>query len=67
MKSKVDIYYHLYVGEKFIVERFATRQAAMDFGRQHKYLCADCRDKPIKIEKVRVFTEVVVSYDEAKG
>lgn len=66
MKSKVDTYYHLYIGDKFINERFSTRQAAMDFGRNHKHLCSDCLDKPMKIERVRVLTEITVSYDESK-
>jgi len=66
MIEKVDIYYHLYVGEKFIVETFSTLQAALDFGRQHQQTCEDCRDKPLKIEKIRVLTETEVIYDETK-
>ena len=65
MKSKVDIYYRLYVGDDPIIFNFATRQAALNFGKQCKRDRDDCRDKPLKIEKVRVLTETVVSYDEA--
>ena len=66
METKVDTYYHLYVGDKFIVQTFATCQAALDFGNQHKQICEDCRDKPLKIEKIHTTCEVSVIYDGNK-
>lgn len=33
--------------------------------RRCKALCQDCKDKPLRVEKIRAFYETTVSYDES--
>lgn len=65
MKSRVEIQYNLYIGEKLLESNFQTRHQAIRFGKEHKALCQDCKDKPLRVEKIRAFYETTVSYDES--
>ena len=66
MKTKADTYYLLYIGDKFIIDSFATLQAALDYGKNYKRIDAECRGDPIKIEKVHIIYETTIVYDGAK-
>jgi len=66
MKTKVDIYYLLYIGDKFIIDSFATFQAALDYGKSYKRTNAKHQGEPIRIEKVHIIYETTILYDEAK-
>ena len=66
MKMKNDTYYLLYIGDRFIIDSFAILQAALDYGNNYKQIDAECKDKPIKIEKVHIIYETTIVYDETK-